>query len=76
MGLMYLVTTLPSDIMMVYHAPPLNQRVQDAAARLVLNLGPHYHVTPALKQLHWLPVEHRIKYKLCTLMHSDSDSDK
>jgi len=27
------------------------------------------HVTPALKQLYWLPVEHRIKYKLCTLMH-------
>ena len=27
------------------------------------------HVTPALKQLHWLPVEHRIKYKLCTWMH-------
>jgi len=45
------------------------QRVQNAAARLVLNLGLHDQVTPALKQLHWLPVEHRIKYKLCTLMH-------
>jgi len=45
------------------------QRVQNAAARLVLNLGLHDHVTPALKQLHWLPVEHRSKYKLCALMH-------
>ena len=45
------------------------QRVQNAAARLVLNLNLRDHVTPALKQLHWLPVEHRIKYKLCTLMH-------
>jgi len=45
------------------------QRVQNAAARLVLNIGFRDHVTPALKQLHWLPVEHRIKYNLCTLMH-------
>ena len=29
------------------------QWVQNAAARLVLNLGLHDHVTPALKQLHW-----------------------
>ena len=34
-----------------------------------LSLGLHDHVTPALKQLHWLPVKHRIKYKQCTLMH-------
>ena len=26
-------------------------------------------LTPALQQLHWLPVEYRIKYKLCALMH-------
>ena len=38
-------------------------------ARLVLNLGLCDHVTPTLKQLHWLPVGHRINYKLCTLMY-------
>jgi len=27
------------------------------------------HVKPALKQLHWLPVEQRISYKLCLLTH-------
>jgi len=27
------------------------------------------HVKPALKQLHWLPVEQRITYKLCLFMH-------
>ena len=27
------------------------------------------HVTPALKQLHWLPVASRIKFKLCLFMH-------
>ena len=35
------------------------QRVQNAAARLVLNLRLRDHVTPALKQLHWLPVANR-----------------
>ena len=45
------------------------QRVQNAAVRLVLNLGLRDHVTPGLQQLHWLPVEHRITLKLCMLMH-------
>ena len=45
------------------------QRVQNAAACLVLNLRLRDHVTPALNQLHWLPVAGRIKFKLCLLMH-------
>ena len=45
------------------------QRVQNAAARLVLNLRLQGHVTPALKQPHWLPVASRIKFKLCLFMH-------
>jgi len=45
------------------------QRVQNVAARLVLNLRIRDHVTPALKQLHWLPVASRIKFKLCLFMH-------
>ena len=45
------------------------QRVQNAAVRLVLNLGLGDHVTPGLQQLHWLPVEHRVTFKLCMLMH-------
>jgi len=32
------------------------QRVQNAAARLVLGLSRSDHVRPALRQLHWLPV--------------------
>jgi len=45
------------------------QRVMNAAARAVMALSTHDHVKPALKQLHWLPVEQRISYKLCLLMH-------
>ena len=44
------------------------QRVQNAAARLICALGPHDHVTPSLRELHWLPVEQRIVFKLCALM--------
>jgi len=32
------------------------QRVLNAAARLVLDLKPRDHVTPALRGIHWLPV--------------------
>ena len=36
------------------------QRVLNAAARLVLNLRPRNHVTPALQQMHWLPIDYRL----------------
>ena len=36
---------------------------------LVARLGPRDHVSNALCDLHWLPVQHRITYKLCLLMH-------
>jgi hypothetical protein len=45
------------------------QRAQNAAARLITNTGPHDHITPAMKALHWLPVNQRIEYKLCLTMH-------
>ena len=38
------------------------QRVQNAAARLVLSLDHRTHITPALQQLHWLPL-------VATLVH-------
>jgi len=47
------------------------QRVQNAAARLVLGLQACDHIKPALFELNWLPVHLRIKCKLCRLlMHS------
>ena len=45
------------------------QRVMNAAARVIMNLSLRDHVKPTLKQLHWLPVEQRIIYKLCLFMH-------
>ena len=44
-------------------------RVQNAAARLVMGLSARDHVRPALRELHWLPLAHRIKFKVALLMY-------
>ncbi len=44
------------------------QRVQNAAARTITGHNKYHHVSPVLKQLHWLPVEQRIKYKVALLV--------
>ena len=43
------------------------QRVQNAAARIVFDLSKFCHITPALRQLHWLPVVKRIQFKILLL---------
>jgi len=52
------------------------QRVQNAAARVTLGLSPRGrdHVRPALKELHWLPVAHRIQHNVALLMFMVHDS--
>jgi len=45
------------------------QRVQNAAARLVLRLDRRSHITPSLRELHWLPVNYRIQFKVVMFMH-------
>ena len=40
------------------------QRVQNSAARHVTRIDRRHHIKPVLQQLHWLPVEQRIHYKL------------
>ena len=61
----YILTGLPKCLILQL------QRVQNAAARLILGLRPRDPVKPAL-QLHWLPVYYRIQCKLCLLMYSAS----
>jgi len=45
------------------------QAVQNAAARLVTGTQRHKHITPVLRQLHWLPVRQRIEFKLAVLVY-------
>ena len=43
------------------------QRVQNAAARLVVMQGKFCHITSVLHQLHWLPVSFRINFTILPL---------
>ena len=43
------------------------QRVQNATARILSKTSKYTHITPVLKELHWLPVMERIKFKILLL---------
>ena len=45
------------------------QRVQNAAARLLTGSKRTENITPILRNLHWLPVEKRIKFKTALLVY-------
>ena len=44
------------------------QKVQNTSARIVTKTPRQCHITPILRDLHWLPVDSRIKYKI--LVHT------
>ena len=52
------------------------QRIQNAAAHVIYKKSKYEHVTPLLYELHWLPVSHRILFKLLVLtfkcIHGDA----
>ena len=45
------------------------KKLQNCAARLVLGIRKREHITPALKNLHWLPISQRVHYKLSLLCY-------
>ena len=45
------------------------QSVQNCAARLITRNNKYAHITPILKELHWLPVEQRIVFKILLLVY-------
>ena len=40
------------------------QRVQNTAARIVTRTSRHSHITPVLRELHWLPIQSLVEYKV------------
>jgi len=46
-----------------------DQSVQNASTRLVTGAKIRDHITPVLRQLHWLPVRRRIEFKITCLVH-------
>ena len=45
------------------------QCIQNSAARIVSNTSRYTSITPVLKKLHWLPVEHHSVFKTATLVY-------
>jgi hypothetical protein len=45
------------------------QHVQNTAARVVTGCKKYDHITPVLKNLHWLPVKQRITFKILLLTY-------
>jgi hypothetical protein len=44
------------------------QRVQNALARVVVpSVKRHHHISPTLKELHWLPIKQRIDFKIASI---------
>ena len=43
------------------------QTIQNSAARLITRTKKYDHITPIRYELHWLPIEYRIKYKIICL---------
>ncbi len=43
------------------------QKLQNMAARIICRVKKYEHITPSLYQLHWLPVEKRIVFKILVI---------
>ena len=59
---------------LLYHGLPASavsrlQSVQNHAARLLTRTGYRNHIVPVLRDLHWLPVTERIKYKILVIVY-------
>lgn len=47
-------------------------RIQNIAARIVTHSQPNDHITHILRDLHWLPIQDRINFKILMLMYRSS----
>ena len=45
------------------------QKVQNAAAKLIMQASRRSHVTPLLRHLHWLPISYRCQFKVLMLTY-------
>ncbi len=44
------------------------QMVQNAAARVLTRTRKYDHISPVLSTLHWLPIKHRIYFKIVLII--------
>jgi len=50
------------------------QRAQNNAARIILRAPRRCHARPLLRNLHWLPIQHRIEYEVAVLTFKSRSS--
>ena len=48
----------------------LFQKVQNTAAQITLRAPRSEHTSPLLRSIHWLPLQKRIKHKVCSICHT------
>ncbi len=69
----FVTTRLDSNNALLYNIPNCHlhklQRVQNWAAKVILGGKKYYHVSPLLKELHWLPVVKRVQFKILLLCY-------
>ena len=54
----------------VYNIPPLTPRFRDIIpSQFITGARKYDHISPVLRDLHWLPLRQRIIFKSATLMH-------
>ncbi|XP_029441564.1 putative L-aspartate dehydrogenase isoform X1 [Rhinatrema bivittatum] len=57
-------------------ATRLLQLLQNATVRILTNRKRSEHITPVLKELHWLPIKKRIDYKLLSIIHKNINNNE
>ena len=76
----YVISRLDYCNVLYYALPNYNlkkiQNVFNRAARLIKGLSLRERITPALIELHWLPVKTRIVFKMCVLTYQALNSGK
>ena len=69
----FITSKLDSANSLLYRLPTFLidrlQNVQNAAACIISRTTKYDHITPVLKQLHWLSVNQRINYKILLLTY-------
>src|SRR6218665_2421600 len=65
--LCYFGLTIVTRCFMVCQIPPSHHSLLSFTPQPVKNLSPRDHITPSLRQLHWLPIQARIYFKICLL---------
>ena len=50
------------------------QSIINTSARLITRVRKYDHITPVLKELHWLKIDERIQYKITLQMYKSNES--